>query len=190
MYFDQCLTWQSHVKHICNKLRSIAAMMYHLRGRAPFKVKLTVYKALAESLLSYGITLYGTCSENKKQEINRVIRKIVKSITYGTALDSVGTKEKYQALGILPMKELFKCVVLKNHYFTKEFRVAVRKSVALRKTERYVKPRVYTNYGKRVRNYYVPEIFNELTDELCTINTKWKLNKAIAKWCGGLINTE
>lgn len=38
------------------------------------------------------------------------------------------------------------------------------KSRSLRQIEKYLVPRVYTNYGKRTRTLYVPANFNKLNE--------------------------
>lgn len=179
LFLDEHLTWNNHVEHLRKRLRTMAALIYNLRGKCPLNLRITIYKALVESVLRYGITLYGTCSEHKRQTIN----KLIKRLSYGTVLHTASAKEKYSKLGILKVREMFRFSVVLRHYFASDFRVAAHKEVTLRKTERYVKPRVFTNYGKKTRKYYVPAVFNDLSDDICNIVKRRTLVIQIRKWC-------
>lgn len=183
LFFDQHFTWNKHVLFVCKKLRGVAAMIHNLRGKAPLKLRQTIYKSLAEGILNYGITLYGSCSDHKQQCINRVINRIANSIAYGTKLQDAKIEDKYSYLGILQVHQLFRYEVLTRYYFCKKFKVPVRKSRTLRKTERFVKPRVFTNYGKKMRKHYVPEFFNALRNDLYNLKTRRKMFKKIREYC-------
>lgn len=40
----------------------------------------------------------------------------------------------------------------------------INKPIGLRRTDKYVIPNIYTNFGKRTRKYYASSIFNRLTE--------------------------
>lgn len=83
------------------------------------------------------------------QMINRIIRKTVNSITYGTHLQEVPTQQKYCKLGIIQVKELFHFVVSTQRYFISDIKVPVHKSVTLTKTERYIELHVFINHDTK-----------------------------------------
>ena len=49
------LNWQTHFGYLQNKLRKINYLLYQLKKSVPPRVKLRVYQALYEPVLSYGI---------------------------------------------------------------------------------------------------------------------------------------
>lgn len=61
LHFDCDLTWNSHMSHICQRLRSVSCTMYHIKGFIPLSVRRNIMHALAYSILRYGITIFFNC---------------------------------------------------------------------------------------------------------------------------------
>lgn len=142
-----------------------------------------MYLSLGESALRYGITIYGTCAKYKQHKIDNIINRCVNNIVYGSKYEPLETDEKMNAVGILSFENVFKFVVLTSHYFSSEFRDIPNRIKTLRHTETYAIPKIYTNYGKKQRQYYVPEIFNNLPKDLLNLSSKKQMNKKIKEWC-------
>lgn len=62
IFFDSNMSWDTHLAHLCGKLRSVAWLMYHIKSIVPFPVKKTIVHALAYGVLRYGITVFAFCS--------------------------------------------------------------------------------------------------------------------------------
>lgn len=56
---DQNMSWKTHINNVCAKLRSALGKMHHLRGVVNRATLYSVYYALADSILSYGLSSYG-----------------------------------------------------------------------------------------------------------------------------------
>ena len=55
---DNNLNWSAHIKYLVKKLRSAAATLSRIRHWIPKDNYLTIYHALFESHLTYGITVW------------------------------------------------------------------------------------------------------------------------------------
>lgn len=56
LHIDVKFSWFNHIDHVCNKLRQFLANIIIVKNRIPYKTKLMLYNALAESTIQYGIT--------------------------------------------------------------------------------------------------------------------------------------
>lgn len=108
---------------------------------------------------------------------------MLKNITYGTRYEDLTLEEQLDHLDLLAMDNLRKFVILTKHYFTHDFKLKSNKQKQLRHTERLHIPRVYTNYGLRQRKYYVPKYFNDIPDNLLTLQSISSVKKEMKKWC-------
>ncbi|KAI5637715.1 reverse transcriptase (RNA-dependent DNA polymerase) domain-containing protein [Phthorimaea operculella] len=72
LIIDNRFNWGVHIEHVCNKLRDILAKFYVINNRIPFSVKLAMYNALAESVISYGLSSYGRTFDTYLNEIYKL----------------------------------------------------------------------------------------------------------------------
>lgn len=183
LLFDQHMTWEQHMNNVKKRLRVISAYTYRLRYGANIKLRQNVYRALGESILRYGLTVYGSCSAGRIKGINKVIIRILNNIAYGSQYDTLESQKKFEALGILPFEKLFQFVTITKHYYANNDFKKLLNTKPLRHTERYALPRIHTNYGKRMRNYYIPHHFNQLPQELTCLTSITEVKRTIKNWC-------
>lgn len=88
-----------------------------------------------------------------------------------------------QALDILAVEQLFRYVALVSYYFSHIYKEETIRKKQLRFTERYSIPRIFTNYGKRLRKYYVPHIFNAIPTDLTTLTSINSVKKRMREHC-------
>lgn len=102
---DENLKWQEHILYITDKIRKLVRKFYMLRDILKKKTLINVYNALVESIIRYGIIVWGGAYENALKPV-KVIQKFIlkiimkKSLTY-------------------PSDQLFKecqCLNIKNIY--------------------------------------------------------------------------
>lgn len=75
---DQFLKWDAHVEMITNKLRKLIYKFYQLRQILnPPEIKL-VYQSLVESILNYGIPIWGNAYETTLLPLQIVQKQIIK----------------------------------------------------------------------------------------------------------------
>ena len=62
---DEKLNWHAHIDYLSKKLRSITGVIKRIRLSVPRNSYKTIYSALFESHLSYGITVWGGANKTK-----------------------------------------------------------------------------------------------------------------------------
>lgn len=77
----------------------------------------------------------------------------------GTRLHDIKATEVMNELQMLHFHQICSYIILTTRYYDTEYKSPVKKDRLLRQTERYYIPRVFTYYGKRKREYYVPFLF-------------------------------
>lgn len=60
---DSDMSWKPHIQKLSNKLSSFTYALYNLKKVTDFKTALSAYYAYAHSRLSYGIILWGNCTD-------------------------------------------------------------------------------------------------------------------------------
>lgn len=88
---DEFLKWAPHVDHLSNKIRALIHKFYILRHFLTQKLLIILYKSLVESLIRYGILVWGGLYESTLYNLNIVQKYILKVIykrkkTYPTDL--------------------------------------------------------------------------------------------------------
>ncbi|CAN8020843.1 unnamed protein product [Ixodes persulcatus] len=106
---------------------------------------------------------------------------MLNNISYGTSYQVLETQENAKELGFLSFKSFFPHVAITNNYFSNSYKTAVNKIRDLRRTERYVIPKIYTLYGKKQRNHYIPSLFNELPESLMNVTSTRVLKRKLKK---------
>lgn len=183
LFFDKFLNWGTHIDYLAKRLRVVSAYLFHLRMVSDVSLRMKVYQALGESVLRYGITIYGACSNYKKTKLDNILHNVSKNIAYRTRWSGVDPDLRMRSLLILSIERLYIYVVCLKHYYNDTFKVPLKKQRTLRKTERFVQPRIFTNYGKRVRSFYVPYFFNKLPDDLFCLQSFSVVKRCLKYWC-------
>lgn len=82
VFIDHYLKWTFHIDYLAKRIRKLIYRFYQLRNVLAQKLLLIVYSSLAESILSYGISVWGSAYETtlKKLQVcqNFIIRVIFK----------------------------------------------------------------------------------------------------------------
>lgn len=100
---DNRLDWKKQVEIICNKVNSFTFAIYKLTRIASRSTALTAYFAYIESVLRYGLIMWGNSTEVEKAFIAQ--KKCVRAIC-GTAPDEP-CKPLFKHLKILPLPCLY-----------------------------------------------------------------------------------
>ena len=70
IYIDQHLTYDKHIEVVCNKLSSSIYLLRNLKKYMPVDMLTTIYHAIIQSHIQYGIEIWGATSN---KNINRVM---------------------------------------------------------------------------------------------------------------------
>lgn len=75
LFIDSSMSWQHHLAYLCGKLRSVAWLLFNIKGFTPLSVKKTIVHALAYSILRYGITVFAFCALRWQTRIVSLLKK-------------------------------------------------------------------------------------------------------------------
>lgn len=154
-----------HTRTLINKLRFLLSKIYQIKNVLNTKNKRILYYAWIESQLRYGIEVYGLASEYIINRLQHLQNKIVK-VMFGNKFTK--TQDIYKTEKILTVLKLRDQIIITKNYFDKKHKnYNAEKHKRLRQNSvRYELPRWSNKYGLRNKNFYIPMIFNRLTQEL------------------------
>jgi hypothetical protein len=165
MEIDKNWTFKSHILEVMKKIRQLLPKMYQLRNILNLKNRKIVYEAWIGSILRYGIEQYGFASEYLIERIQKLQNKLIK-VMFGH-----GKKKKtsilYKEKKILKIIELRDYIITTKNYYQTKYKISTNYRDNLRKNKRrYVIPNWNNKYGKRIKIWYIPTIFNKLPDNM------------------------
>ena len=65
LIIDQHLTWDDHVSDLCKRLCPNIGLLSRVRHILPFPQLMTVYLTTIQSVMDYGLTVWGSCNVGK-----------------------------------------------------------------------------------------------------------------------------
>lgn len=112
---DHKLDWKEQVEKVCAKVNSFSFALYKLTKVATRQTAMTAYYAYVESILRYGLIVWGNSTNNKKVFIAQ--KKCVRAI-FGVTQD-VSCRPLFKKLNVLPLPCLYIEEIAK---FVKQYR--------------------------------------------------------------------
>ena len=177
---DGTLSWNKHVDMLCNKLKPRLGVLYRLSQILPRHCLVNIYFALIQSVIDYGLTLWGHTSNsniNKVQKFqNRAARICTQCFDY-----TISSSELLLDLGWLnnvKRRDFLTCILIlkcmsgeaPNYLCDLFMDLSYIHNVNIRSaTERnlYV-PFAHSSYYKNALRVYGPNIWNKLPNEIKT----------------------
>ena len=112
--FDNKLSWDVHINHLCKKLSQVAGIIFKNRNCLSLTSLLLVYNSLVGSRLRYGLCTWGTACNARLQKLNQIHDKIIRFMSFAKPCSNVDPL--YKTLGILKLEELLKVEQAKFMY--------------------------------------------------------------------------
>ena len=122
----------------------------------------TLYCALVESFLNYGITVWGGASEYLMLRLQRSQNCVISNLSLSGRADDAD----YKSVGVLRVLDLYKYRVITENYFKPSYRQRAEKTYGTRQVQRFVVNRCFNKYGERTREVLIPKLLNGLPAEL------------------------
>ena len=166
VHIDENLKWDEHILQLTKKVRKCLYIYKRIRNILDTKTIRSVYFALTQSLLMYGITAWGGCTDIALNPLERVQKCIIKVILRKPTRFS--SDELFNIFKVLDVRQLFIKYVMCD--FKKEIQTKTR-SQQIRLTRTAVNinfqvPTIRTATGRRQSSYLGPKLFNLLPDTL------------------------
>lgn len=193
LHIDSCLTWDTHIKHVSNKISSLCGLMKRVRSFVPNEVLLQFYNACIHSIIQYLIIVWGHAAKSKLKRVQTLQNRCVKVIfnlphLYPTT--SLYTSQHHKIIPILGLRDCQTIMYVHNSLFNHSFRKNIIFSTRAtlqntRHANELVKSRAYTNIGLTRIKHYGPSKFNALPSDLKVIHNcilfKSKLKQYISQ---------
>lgn len=166
LLLDKNLNWKYHVNDVCNKLRSVLGKFYQLSGIVNKHTLRIVYYALADSLISYGLIVYGRTFMTYLKGIKNLQIRLLKFLVSKKVKEIC--KHDYDKLfaitSVLPIDKKVKFLISLEYYYTDMHKVMVENVYNTRRVSKkhLVQARAKNYYGERTSRYIVPRIFNKI----------------------------
>ena len=184
---DDKWSYNKHIDLTITKLRKIMPSLYRIKHLLNNRNKRILYYSWVESIIRYGLGIYGHANKTQIDRIQKVQNKIVKILFRHS--NTISSNEIFKTQNLLNVRALRDHIIISENYFKSEFKqVTTNKAQLLRQsTYRYNVPFAFNEYGKRCRNYTVPTLFNKLPKKLIELDGLRKAKKEIKLW---MVNSE
>lgn len=111
---DQDLNWKSHLNNLSSRLNKFVYALSHIKKHTNLKTAVVTYHAYVESILRYGLILWGNSTDVNRAFITQ--KKCIRAIFGKTPRDSC--KPLFKSLGLLPLPSLYiydVCLFVRKH---------------------------------------------------------------------------
>lgn len=158
-------------KHICcltDKLRILLRKFNQLKYFVPRSILYCLYFALVDSLISYGIVIYGSSFKTYINKIKQLQLRFLKLLVDKHIKNKF--RDNYEGLfkhcKILPVDKKYLFEIAKEEYWSTTYKTQFIGKIKTRQASKakFFVPKVNNNYGKRTKQYIVPIIFNRMSD--------------------------
>lgn len=182
LVIDYNFSWKVHITNLCSKLRSVLVKFHYLSYVLSRETLYTVYYALVDSLLSYGLVSYGRTFKTYLDKIKalqiRFMKLLVDTNTKRRCKLS-NYEELFLECKMLPVHEKVVLWIAVEQYGCEEFKTYFTRTRPVRNRvyKVYDVPTSNNYFGERSRKYLVPKIFNDLPIDLirnCLTKTSFK----------------
>lgn len=182
---DDRLTWNEHITQVQKKLNPCIAMMYNLQNKVPDKIKITVYKALFESIIKYAISSWGSAADCHIKNLTFLQRRCLKALNIqGVPLvhrENIALNNTSLMRQLAPKGWYFWSILVKFHSCD-NMRIRRIARDNMRTITKYYVPTPRTEYGKRLPQYIIPRLSNMLPEEIELLQDIKAFKKVLYNW--------
>lgn len=174
---DKNLKWTCHIQNLTNKIRRLIHKFYLIRKILNKKLLIQIYKSLVESIIRYGIVVWGGLCDNALRQLCITQNYILRVIFFKDRLYSTNLLYSDDILNIREIYYLSNCIFcfkLQNKKDLVNHRYQTRSNV----NKMMMVPFKKYNANQRFTTVLAPKIYNILPLEIRAINNyKCYVNK-------------
>ena len=166
VYLDSKLKYDSHINYIVKKVRKTIYKFYQLREFMPLKLVKIVYQSLVESVLRYGITIWGSTYSSVLYNVEILQKSLIKIIYRKTRRHS--TDLLFRESGLLSIKQIYVSSIIRHMKESNKYKKNISHNITTRLIANENVAIPVTNLGATQRhiNYIGPRIYNLLPLEI------------------------
>lgn len=178
---DQHLRWDKQVNNVLSKTRYLITRFYHLKDYLKVEQMKTIYFALVQSLLNYGIVGWGSVDECHLKKLNVVQKWILKIIF--SKNKRFPSEQLFREAKIFDIRQLYflNLLMLINKQKISLQSVSHEKSTRFQKNCMVV-PMSRKQIGHKSINFLAPRFYNVLPKELKDIIFEKKFRNKTKQW--------
>lgn len=171
---DDRLTWDSHIRRLSGRVRKLMHVFKRIRGIMSFNLLLTVYYALCQSILYYGISAWGgTCKTHliRLERSQRMVLKVMMNKNF-----QYSTEKLYKETRVLTVRQLYISNILQT------LNISENETTSKRRPHIVHKKRLNTAFAQRHKSTRAVIIYNKISKSLnlnriCKSKRKTTLHK-------------
>jgi hypothetical protein len=181
---DDSFKFKNHLIAVNSRLRRIVYQMYYLKSLLPFSVLKLIYCGLVESLLRYGITIWGNANSMYYRSLIKKQNKLIKALYGKIDKKDISKEDMYKSVGVLRLDKLYRFIIIQDNYFCNTYKKIrpIQNSERFRTCRKYMVPLKNTKLGNDTFGVLVPKIFNKIPEELERLSTKREVKIRIKEW--------
>lgn len=176
---DRFLKWNMHIDCLTNKIRKLIHKFYLLREFMSRRMLVTIYKSLVESLIRYGILVWGGMYITGLYKLN-IIQKYILKIIY--------RKKRMYPSNLLFSEDVgsvhaIYILVVCSYYYSHEKNYVDHLYETRNSTNKHLKiPLNHKHLNLKFVNYIGPKIYNLLPNHIKIVENKKKFNIQCRKY--------
>lgn len=150
---DQNLNWKEHIINLSKRARKLIYVFKTIRNACDIKLLRNIYFALCQSILTYGLNVWGGTSKTTMILVERAQRMILKVMSRKKY--TYPTTELYSELDVLTVRKLFiKLIIVTQHRIKPHFERRRRTDIV------YKIPKQKTSFAQKFFDYLGPSLYN------------------------------
>lgn len=175
---DNHLRWEQHILRLSNNIRKFIRKFYILRDILGRNLLLQVYKAFIESLIRYGIIVWGGSYKTTMNRLNVTQNYILKIIYRKSKLYPTVDLYSGDVLDVRSIYILDTCLFVRKHNKLKTY-VEHSYDTRAKMNKQLQIPNSSKNVNQRFLNYLAPKIFNLIPTEIRDLPSLNKFKMAV-----------
>ena len=176
VHIDPKLTWKNHITKVRSKIGQALSLIIRTKNYLPKEIKTLLFKSLIQSHIEYCLPIWGNALQTHLGPLEVLQRKAIRVVT--NSKYNSHTQPLFQKVNTLTVKDLYKLRCAKigikiaknkaNDGLASCFRVITSNTTNTRigNNSRLYVPHARIEFTKRLPQYQIPEIWNELPENL------------------------
>ena len=179
---DQHLCWKEHINLLYGRLKRLISIFKSIRYICDYQLLRSIYFALCNSLISYGIIVWGGANKTLLLKIERAQRAIFKVMfckDYSYPTDTL-----YKELAMLNVRQTYLLAILKDQHKNSIVRINTHRR---RQDLVYQLPTVKTAFARKFYLFLAPYIYNKISKSVKLKNlNNYTFKKTVDKYLKAL----
>lgn len=188
VFLDQGLNWKQQVNSLKLKLSKTLRIFYFVQNLCPVEVKRSLYCALVQSRMEYGLLIWGGIYLSRLKPIIMQQKRLVRIVMSKGWLEP--SRPLFVSLKVLPLRHLFVYKVLRN-FFVRSGNIPENENEFIKKLRNprlVFVPKPKTTFFTKSISFLAPKILNRMPDALKDIRSVHLFNREAKNWLLSLGN--